>query len=202
MLKTWEIIFFFAAAVLTAFVTYKWKELLILGKVTLIIIIVSSSISALTNYIQHRKDRLLEKVNAEFGDLNDPSDAIYPPSFRIGDSGAEFRLIGGVLNFQPFGPLVKLYIKDDHLCVFVIIRDKSGKPIAVIDENIWTLYNSEYEFNYDNTAFELVTPGERKVYFQIQFKNGRAQISGVLLNEKGMGINMYQMPGIDGGFLS
>lgn len=150
------------------------------------------------------KEALIERINANFGDIEDLHGATVP-QMRIGnsDSGAIFILGGtGVLNFAPYGPLIKLYVKDQKLYVNTIIRNLDGKVIAAIEDNTWTLFENDFEYNDDNkTAFELVSKGDRKVFFQVELKNGLAYISGYLLNEDGIGFIFYNRQGQSGSFI-
>lgn len=196
-MKNIEIISICIAAILTAITSSKWKAINTLSKITLISIIVASVLTAINSYRQTAKDAIIERVNAKFGNIEDLYGSTIPKmKIGSGDNAATFILGGtGTFDFKPFGPLIKLYIKDNKLFVNTIIRNLDGKVIAVIEDNTWTLYENDFEYNDDNsTTFELVNKGERKVFFQIQLINGIASISGYLLNDKGLGFIFYDAP--------
>ena len=193
-MKIIEIIFTCLAATLGGILTYKWKEIGLLGKVTLIVVIIAALLIAINEYRKNSEEKRVEKINSKYGEIVDEDGATIPV-IMIGntgsDSGAELILGGtGTFNFDPYGPLLKVYVKKNKLYVNTIIRDDK-KVIAVIEDNIWTLYDNSYEYNNDNTAFELVTKGERKVFFQIELKNGTARVSGFLINDKGWGLMFH-----------
>lgn len=168
-MKSIEIIFICIAAILTAITSSKWKLINTLSKITLIFIIVASVLTAINSYRQTAKDAIIERVNAKFGDIKDLHGATIPKmKIGSGDNAATIILAGrtGTFDFKPFGPLIKLYIKNNKLFVNTIIRDLDGKVIAVIEDNTWTLYENDFEYNDDNsTTFELVNKGERNVFF-------------------------------------
>ncbi|MGI4020037.1 MAG: hypothetical protein ACRYFA_00890 [Janthinobacterium lividum] len=201
-MKTLEILAVCVAAILTAITTYKWKDIDWIGKSALIVIILAAILVAINGYRQNKKDELkakkeelIEKVNAKFGDIQDIEGATIPV-LTFGNGATQIFLPQGVFNLEQFGPLIKLYIKNEKLHVNTIINERTGSPIAAIDDNTWTLYNDDYEYNNDDTAFELVTKAEREVYFQVELKNGFAYLAGALFNKKGEGVCF--IPGQDG----
>lgn len=107
------------------------------------------------------------------------------------DNGPSLILSNGLLNFKPFGTLLKLNIENEKLILNVLIRNLNGKVIAVIEDNTWTIFDSEFEYNNNETTFELVTNGERKVFFQIDYRNAKAYVSGYLINDKAIGMIIY-----------
>jgi hypothetical protein len=197
-MKAIEIILTCVAAILAGLVTYKWKSLDTLGKITLITIIIAAILIAINSYRQSKKDSLIEKINAKFGDIKDIDGAIFP-KMAVGNKNAGAFYYSsnnvGVFDIEPVGPLIKIYVLNNRLFVNVIVRDLYGKAIAVIEDNTWTIFDNDFEYNNDNTAFELVSKGERIVYFQIELSNGIAYISGYLLNNKGFGFAFFNLPG-------
>jgi hypothetical protein len=61
-----------------------------------------------------------------------------------------------------------------------------------MDGNEWTMYSDDYEYNNDDTGFEIVTKGDRKAYFQIYLKDGIAHVLGVVTDKYGVGIKFVQ----------
>ena len=67
-----------------------------------------------------------------------------------------------------------------------------GKPIAVIDGNEWEVYDSDFEYNNDETGFEMVTKGDRNVYFHVYLEKGVVHILGIILNDQGKGFSFFE----------
>ncbi len=72
------------------------------------------------------------------------------------------------------GPICNIYVKDSRLYVDIVIWDKNLNELAIINVNEWTVYDNDLEYNNDETGFELVTKGDRKVYFQVYLEKGSA----------------------------
>jgi hypothetical protein len=146
--------------------------------------------------LREKKEALIERINAKFGDLKD-IDGAKAPKIGVGNIDDAKIIYNSISNTCIFRletePLVKLYVINNKLVVNIIVRSLDGKEIAVIEDNTWTIYNNDFEYNNDETAFELVTKGERCVYFQIVFRNGVAHISGCLLDKKGRGAAFFNM---------
>ncbi len=66
----------------------------------------------------------------------------------------------------------------------MIVNDSLGKLILAIYQNTWTVYQNDDEYNYDNQAIEIVTNGDRKVYFHVELKKRIAHIEGALYTSK------------------
>ncbi|MDB5206999.1 MAG: hypothetical protein JWR72_2074 [Flavisolibacter sp.] len=190
-MKTLEIVCVCVAAILAGLTASKWKEINTLVKVTLIFVIITAIMVAINAYKQHKRDELIAKIEAKIGEIKDPHGA-YVPKLRIGNSYTYFQFsdIGGFKVDNE--PLLKLYVKDGKLFVYAIIRESANKVIGVINENVWTVFDGDYEYNNDDTGFEMVTQGVRKVYFQVYLKDGYASISGILINKYGNGLALAQ----------
>ncbi|AWX44218.1 hypothetical protein HME9304_01218 [Flagellimonas maritima] len=192
-MKSLEIIFSLIAAILTAFVSYKWKNIDILGKITLIAVIIATIFIAINSFRQTKKEALIERVNAKFGDIKTSSSPRM--QIKLGDKewAAGFVTVSGVFRIGNYGPWFKLGYENNTLLINFIIRDLNGKVIAVIEDNVWTIFDNNYEYNNDDTTFEMVTKGERKVFFQIKYRKGEAYLTGFLLDEKANGFAIYGM---------
>ena len=182
-----SILFPCIATILGLMLTYRWKESSMLEKIILIMGIVSTLVVALNNYNRSTKESRIERINEKFGDLSDDYDA-FVPTFQIRNSGTRFLVTKGVFIYDKSGPLIKGYIKNNRLCIYVIIRDQEGDPIAVIEDNTWYLYNDDFEYNNDDKGYELVTKGDRRVYFQIELNDGIAYFAGLLYTSQHEGI--------------
>lgn len=192
-----SILFAAAATILGIIFTVKSEQPSILGKVFLVVGILSAILIIVTSIQAYRKEKVLERINANFGDVKDLVGAKIP-QIAIGhkNSPAVFQLNESALMVDSNNqPLLKAYIKDSKLLVNALIYGLNGKIIAAIEENTWTIFDKEFEYNDDNrTAFELVTKGERKVFFQIQLYNGMAYIAGHILSKDGYGVIFYAPP--------
>jgi|GEM_PF-6198882 len=201
-MKVFEIVLLCITAICTIILTYKWSELNSSKKILSIIAIITSVVVAFNSYKQTKKDEVVERINAKFGDIKDLHGSITIPKMAMGLKSTAIILLGGsgIFGLDLYsGPLMQLYIKDGKLFVSTIIRNLDGKIIAVIEDNTWTIFDDDFEYNDDNkTAFELVTKGERSVFFQIELKDGVAHISGYLLNDKGLGFIFYNLQDYSG----
>ncbi len=184
----------FFAGIFAIFKGVKWSQSSKSKQLFIIFGIVGAIVLFWNQYNAWSQKNLIEKVNATFGDINDINNAQIP-ILEFGSSHSGVTLLNkyGVFN-AGFGDLLKLYVANNKLYVNTIIRDMDGKPIAVINENTWKLYNSNYEYNNNNEAFELVTKGERKVYFQVKLEKGIARVQGMLLNDMGKGVYVQSLP--------
>jgi hypothetical protein len=52
-----------------------------------------------------------------------------------------------------------------------------------VENNTWTRFKDEYEYNNDENGFEIVTKGERKVVFHLELENGVASFEGVFYSK-------------------
>jgi hypothetical protein len=188
-----EIIFILVAAILTTIVSYKWKEVGKLGKSALIFVILTAVFVAVNSFRETQKEALIERIKAKYGELQ--TEGALSPIVMIGcmDNGTSLHLTNGNLNFGGNKPVIKLGVKDEKLLINVIIRDLNGEVIAVIEDSVWTVFNDDYEYNDNDSTFELVTKGERKVFFQAFYRNKMIYISGYILDEKGYGAVMYNI---------
>lgn len=154
--------------VLTLFTTYKWKEINLLGKITLILSIFLAFIVLINAYKAAKKEALIERIEAKFGDIDTKGAKQTIMMLGNRDDGAKVHLLDGVFIMRGLDdkPFIKLDVVDDKLLVNVVIRDLSGKVIAVIEDSTWTVFDDNYEYNDVPNAFELVTKGERDVFFK------------------------------------
>lgn len=190
MLNILQIVIVAVAAILTAFTAYKWNELDWFGRIALIFIILAAILVAINDYRKHTKERLLERVEVKIGDMQSLKGS-HIPLIRFGNNGAAIMFPHGIpFSIDDEIPL-RVYINNNRLNVYAIIRSPKGEPVAVINDNTWTLFSDEYEYNNDKSGFELVTKGERKVYFQIQIKhNMEVVVIGNLLHKDGFGLKI------------
>ncbi|WP_421807419.1 hypothetical protein [Flagellimonas sp.] len=194
-MKKLELIMVFVVGVLTLITTYKWKEINLLGKLTLILAIFLAAIVLINAYKAVKKEALIEKVEAKFGDINTKGAKQTIMMLGNRDDGTRVNLLDGVFIMRGLDnkPFIKLEVVNDKLMVNVVIRDLSGKVIAVIEDSTWTVFDDDYEYNDVENAFELVTKGERNVFFQTFYFNKTIYFSGYLINDKGAGAVIYNI---------
>lgn len=135
-------------------------------------------------YQKWAKDQVIEKINASFGELNDVPGATIPSiKFGFEDPAATFTAPPKTIGvFKLFGEnLFSYYVKDGKLTINVVVRDTTGKPILAIYDNSWTVYNNDFEYNYDDHGIEIVTAGDRKVYFHLDFRDTAVYMEGAIL---------------------
>jgi hypothetical protein len=178
---------------LSLILSKKWKKLNKWGRLLRVVSIAGSIIISYNQFNSLMKAKLIEKVQAKFGNIKDLNGATIPRLCGGKCVGGGWPLSGAALfTIANTGPLFRVYIKNARLFVDIIIRDKSLNPIAVIDENEWTVFSNDYEYNNNETGFEIVTKGDRKVYFQIYLERGIAHILGIVTNKDGIGVKFMQ----------
>jgi hypothetical protein len=184
------------AAVLVFFGKNQWKEANWAGKTGIIVALLIVLSGARWSYLKHQKELLIEKITARFGDFRDLFGATIPKLCAGECSGTGWPVgPNGLFFVEGSGPLFRIYVKDGKLFVDLVVWGMNGKAIAVIDRNTWTMYSDDYEYNNDDTGFEIVTKGDRKAYFQVYLKGGIAHILGVVTNKDGVGVKFYQSRG-------
>jgi hypothetical protein len=167
----------------------KWSKINTTKRLIVVLSIICICVVAYNAVQKIMQDRLIENIYKTIGEIKYNKNVRFP-ALSIG--GAE----GGLFN--PNGPLefktqdgktfFCVYTIENKLFVNAIIRDLSGKIIAVIYNNEWKIYDkNNFEYNNDETGFEVVSNGERVVYFQVELKAGKANVSGLFLDETARG---------------
>ncbi len=182
------------ALVASLFVKGNWKGKSWLEKSIMILGILVVISTAFYNCNRVKKERLIEKINSKVGKFDDLENVTIP-LISVGDGPVSL----GITSFTIFNknpnikPLFRVYIKDSKLYVDIVVWGRDKKPVAVIDGNEWTMYSDDYEYNNDDNGFEIVTKGDRQVYFQLILKDGIAHILGIVTNSEGDGVKfLYQ----------
>ena len=176
----------------------KWKKLKWHKKTIVLLSICLAFIIAWNSINEIKKQNIINRTNASFGELVDPT-TVMLPTLKIGNEKDFITIFldkTGVFNFGGFQNIFKAYIKDNRLFLNMIIRNSKGQVIAVINDNIWKIFDHNYEYNDDKNAFEIVTQGERKVYFHIELIDGVLKMEGFVFPEEGYG--WLFTPTIDG----
>jgi len=196
-MKILEIILPAIIVILGIILTYKWKKLSTFQKIILsifILLTIALTIVQIKNsQYAKAKEEYIEKINSKFGELY--FDGETETIIVVGNKDERFIINspdGTPFVNKKHDPVIRMNIKDGKLLVYILIRDLNGEVIAVIDGDTWTVFDDDYEYNDDNgKAFELVTKGERKVFFQIEYKNELVHVSGYMLNPDGSGVVIY-----------
>src|ERR1035437_1776419 len=191
-MKGFEVLLILFLGIYSAITVSNWKKIGLGKKLFVIVSLILAVVVAWNTIADLNKQRFIDKITASFGEINDLDNATVP-MIKLGmkDRGPGIILDkNGVLGINNLD-LLKLFIKNDKLYIDVVIRDSNGEPILAIYENEWEKYNDSYEFNNDVRAVELVTKGERKVFFHVELIKGSARIEGVLLTENKDGIYIF-----------
>ncbi|NJK85398.1 MAG: hypothetical protein HC906_04940, partial [Bacteroidales bacterium] len=64
---------------------------------------------------------------------------------------------------EKLGNFFKAWIEENKLFLEIIIRDQDGNIIATVEGQTWKIYNSGYDYNNDESGFEIVTPDKNVV---------------------------------------
>ncbi|MBO9203242.1 MULTISPECIES: hypothetical protein [Niastella] len=185
-----EIVLTFFGAVLLALLTYKWTDSRKLKITVLIFAIVVASLVAYNSISQITKEGIEEKIKDKIGELNEDRN-VQSPEFRIGHSGLTFQMYKGIgisTSLEDENPYFKVYVKEEKLHVWFILYDNRKNLVGAINDNVWEMFNDNYEYNNDERGFEIVKKGEREVFFQIEYADGIAWLAGLILNKEGWGM--------------
>lgn len=168
--------------------TVKWKKTKPAKKIFIIATIGVSFLIAYNGIVGYKKNELIKNIEASYGEIVKGNNTTIP-SIRLGNP-VFFTTINYPKNqygiFLGMGrgrELIKVHVDKGKLFVNVIIRDYNKEIIAVISENTWKLFDSNYEYNNDKNAFELVTKGDRKVFMHIEFKDGFVYVEGFFITQ-------------------
>lgn len=148
-----------------------------------------------------------EKVKATFGEIRSKKERPPMKSIDINIRGSKSTLAfygdgkNDVLNLADLFDLgvgndLLFTVDENRLYVKTTVRDEKGVTIAQLDGTYWTLYNTSYDYNYDECGFEVVTPNKR-VVFQIDLVGKEVQLAGLIISEQLNGV--FFMPSPDGG---
>ncbi len=193
-MELFQIILIAVLGIYSIIIATKWKEANIWKRIFVFGTIVSVLVVGYNGYEKWRMDAFIKKVEATLGNLSSPKGTEIP-YIKIGKNmNGKFRLHQNAILYSGDYQLIKLYTKDKRLYVTTVVRNRDGKPIAAVLDNEWEIYNNDFEYNDDETAFEVVTKGDREVYFQVEFKDSIASISGFLLNREGRGVFLLADP--------
>jgi len=184
-----------AGIVFGFFVKGKWKETNWAGKTIMIVLLFAAFSGAYYNHKQANKNELIEKVTAKIGEFKDLVGATIPKLCSGKGQGIGIPINQNGMFIRPGAkPLFRIYVIDGKLFVDAVVRDKDKNVIAVIDGNVWTMFRDDYEYNNDETGFEIVTRGDRQVYFQVYLENGIAHILGIITDKDGYGVKFRDAP--------
>lgn len=127
------------------------------------------------------------------------------PELKLGTSEAIFRKIG-----DPSLPFLKLagdnYIKieleDEQIKLSIKIRDKSGKMIAEIIDNEWSVAPkpSTWDRNFNRNSLEVKDPSGDRV-LQVILIGNRVQLQAKLYDSDGKGIGLAGRKIWEGGMI-
>lgn len=202
-MKILEIILVLILSIYSIVNISKWKKKNWKVRAFTLLSIITAFIVSWNAVQDFNKQQLLERINSSFGELVNTKESTIP-LVKIGDTKAGFIIKGtGVFNFPPYSNLFKVFVKNNRLYLNMIVRDRESNIVAAIHENTWTMFDNSYEYNDDENAFEIVTKGDRKVYFHMELKEGVAHLEGFLFSENGYGLYFYPSKseiGIDGAF--
>jgi hypothetical protein len=193
-MKNLEITFGLIVAVLGLITAFKWKELSGLKKILSIVSMVAGTLfSGITAYNTYMD----KKIESHYGDINSGS-YTNVKMLQIGFGGTRIQYAGPDGAVFVIGkekaPGIELFLKNGKLVINAVCRDLSGKVIAKIIQNEWTLYSNDYEYNNDDNAFELVIKGEQQAIFQIDLQKDVVHVAGLFVDESADGFFICENP--------
>jgi hypothetical protein len=123
------------------------------------------------------------------------------PILKIGDDSSAVFLPDkdGYIYFEVWNlkSYFRIYTKNNSLHLTTVIRNLEGKAIASVVDNEWEKIKlaEGFDFNNDNSGFEIIEKGDRNVIFQIDLRNGVAYFSGFIIDSDGSGICLTKLAG-------
>jgi hypothetical protein len=192
-------VFVLIIAVLTVLAKQQGTDWSNLTRIMIGFVIIGAILGCIVSIKDIIKENRKEKIAAQNGEIK--GNAVYP-NIDIAGTGSILRVEGSGDVPLPEGCRLRIRLIDSNLNISTVLHDTTGQPLAAIEDNVWTLYNNNYEYNNDQNAFELVTKGERRIFFQVNYRNGAASVTGLLLNNKGEGVYFSKAPSpLNGGVL-
>lgn len=201
-MKTIEILGIALLAIYGIITAAKWSELSNVGKGSVIFAVVIAILIAYNAFKAESDADIQRRVEAKVGEIQDNS-LTHVQRIEIGDSGTFFTLGGNGTFFTSAlrtKPMLQVNNNKGKIEVYAVVRDFNGKVVAVIDKNHWKVFSEEYEYNNDKNTFELVTAGERQLFFQISVNTGVVKLMGAILDPAGNG--MFFCEGENGALMS
>lgn len=175
-------------AIFIAFYTKPWKNLSKRSRVIVVLSVALAILSGVNGSFNIWNDRRINEIKADIGKIKSIS-GVTIPGIQTGYKGGKFLYTNNIFIIDNDNRSFGIYIKNNKLFVSAIIRDNEGKVIATIDKNEWKVYNtSDYEYNNDDTAFEIVSRGEHNVYFRVELIKEWAHIFGFFVSKNGRGL--------------
>ena len=137
----------------------------------------------------------IEKASASSGSIRSDHPIAYTPRLlEIGNSGVTYNWTDNDnnLNYKSLGGFydfgIRLDSGADGLEISTVMRDRTGRLLAKIDKNHWTV-PAGIEKNYTNDSLEVLDGGEH-VAIQIHMLPDRIQLRGEWHNELGEGMQI------------
>ena len=168
---------------------YKWRDKRtktnkIWRKILIALLIISTVISIIVIYSDHKKYKNLQETLRSSGVIGgeiivDSSKKLFP-KIQIGDKGPFFQ--GDFSIFEKRGLEVKLI--NGQIYVSISVADSQGNIIAEVKDNEWKINPSKsFDRNYSSDSFE-VKDANGKVVLQIRLKENILQFQGILYDPK------------------
>jgi hypothetical protein len=141
-----------------------------------------------------RKEAREGQINATFGEIKAKKTVKTDDVLlRIRGSGA--NLAGTpTFNFPDSQETVQVLKYEGRLYLKANVRDGDGELIATVNGTYWKMYNDQYDYNYDDTAFEVVTP-DKRVVFQVDLMGNYVDFAGLIISEDRRGVYLWARDG-------
>lgn len=164
----------------------KWSRSTKMERVFVVLSIISVLVIAYNAINKGRQEKALQDVYNNIGEFKNSRKVKFPAMSIGGAEGGMYNPWGGPTGFfsSDHKPIFAVYTQDNKLFVNAIVRDFDGKVIAVINDNEWKIFNKDdFEYNNDETGFEVVSNGDHKVYFQVYLEHDQANFCGLFVGE-------------------
>jgi hypothetical protein len=173
--------------IISVYLSFGWKSAPLFKKVFIGILWAGTVILGVVAYKEQIAQSAKEEMESSVGTIR-PSDLHLIPVLKFGDNTNSYFYANTLGEFDLSqllpGAKMKLIVRDGKLVVSATIRDTSKAHVAIIEDNIWKVYDRDkFEYNNDDAGFEVITNGDRKVLFQINLIGDTAVFRGLLMSD-------------------
>lgn len=168
----------------------------------IILLLFTAMINVYITKQEEEKEKYSKSSGLISGELKNKS-IIYPV---INLGGAKFVLTGGsnALPFKHLGkPIIddplEVWIENNELKISAVVRDKSGKIMAILEANEWQVNpNNVLDRNFDKNAVEVINE-KGEVILQADFNGKEVNFAGIFTRQDGWKVAIGPAPYGEGG---
>ena len=170
----------------------KWRQLNLSKRLFTVIGIFGALIITYFTIYDFNEQTQEGRIKSTFGEIKSKKESKMDDlSLRVRGTGVIFNPKNGIpFMFEKTNDFFQVIRYENRLYLKANVRDGSGKLIANIDGSFWKIYNDLYDYNYDETAFEVVTP-DKRVVFQVELQGDYVDFCGLMIDEERNGLYFF-----------